>query len=85
MLKFKGIIWIRQVSEGSKSDGATPFFIDHDFKHYKLSRKGKFEVNDDYFYPYQLKYVEIQGEILKDAWIQVHSIEILEILDAPNY
>ena len=67
------------VSEGSKSDGATPFFIDHDFKHYKLNRKGKFEVNDNFFYPYQLKYVEIEGEISREEWIQVGSIEILEM------
>ena len=79
MQKIKGIIWIRMVSEGSKSDGATPFFIDHDFKHYKLSRKGKFEVNDNFFYPYQLKYVEIEGEISREEWIQVGSIEILEM------
>jgi hypothetical protein len=79
MQKIKGIIWIRMVSEGSKSDGATPFLIDHDFKHYKLSRKGKFEVNDNFFYPYQLKYVEIEGEISREEWIQVGSIEILEM------
>ncbi len=78
MEKHKGIIWVRNFSSGSKSDGNKAYFIDNDFNHYQLYRKGFYEINDSFFYPYHLKTVEVTGEIQKNKWIMVETIELLE-------
>ena len=78
MEKYIGIIWIRNTDVGSKYDGNKAYFIDSDFNHYQLYRKGIFEVNDEYFNPFQLKTVEIMGEIQKQKWIMVDNIEIIK-------
>jgi len=77
MEKHKGIIWIRNTSSGSKSDGNRAYFIDAEFNHYQLYRKGFYEINDSFFYPYHLKTVEVTGEIQKKNWIMVEGIEFL--------
>ena len=77
MEKHKGIIWVRNFSSGSKSDGNKAYFIDNDFNHYQLYRKGFYEINDSFFYPYHLKTVEVTGEIQKNNWIMVVGIEFL--------
>ena len=78
MEKYIGIIWIRNVSSGSKSDGTKAYFIDEEFNYYQLYRKGVLEINDEFFYPYHLKTVEITSEIQKGKWMMVDSIEIIE-------
>ena len=78
MEKYKGIIWIRNTSSGSKSDGNKAYFIDAEFNHYQLFRKGVFEINDLIFYPYHLKTVELTGEIQKEKWMMVEELEELE-------
>lgn len=75
MEKYKGIIWIRNTSSGSKSDGNKAYFIDAEFNHYQLSRKGVFEINDDFFYPYHLKTVEVTGQIQRQKWLMVERID----------
>jgi hypothetical protein len=74
MNQYKGIIWIRNITSGSKSDGNLAFFIDEEFNHYKLYREGVFEINDNFFYPYNLKNVQITGEIQKKKFMKVDSI-----------
>ena len=78
MEKHKGIIWIRNTSSGSKSDGNKAYFIDAEFNHYQLSRKGVFEINDEFFYPYHLKTVEVTGEIQKQKWLIVDAIDFFD-------
>lgn len=78
MEKYKGIIWIKNTSSGSKSDGNKAYFIDTDFNHFQLSRKGVYEINDAFFTPYNLKTVEVTGEIQKQKWIIVDEIEYFE-------
>ena len=75
MEKHKGIIWIRNTSSGSKSDGEKAYFIDDEFNHFQLYRKGVYEINDEFFYPYHLKTVEVTGEIQKQKWIMVEAID----------
>jgi hypothetical protein len=78
MEKYKGIIWIRNTSSGSKSDGFRAYFIDVEFNHYQLSRKGVYEINDEFFYPYHLKTVEVTGEIQKQKWMMVEAIDYFD-------
>lgn len=78
MEKHKGIIWIRNTSSGSKSDGNKAYFIDAEFNHYQLSRKGVYEINDEFFYPYHLKTVEVTGQIQKQKWLMVDAIDYIE-------
>jgi len=75
MEKHIGIIWIKNISSGSKSDGNKAYFIDEEFKHYNLYRKGVANVNDDFFYPYHLKTVEVTGEIQKQKWLMAERID----------
>jgi hypothetical protein len=75
MDKYKGIIWIRNTASGSKSDGNKAYFIDAEFNHYQLYRKGVYEINDAFFYPYHLKTVELTGEIQKQKWMMVEAID----------
>ena len=82
MEKYKGIIWIKNIQSGSKSDGNKAYFIDHEFNHFLLYRKGIFEINDDYFYPYQLKNVEVAGQIQKGKWIMVENIDFVHETDS---
>lgn len=77
MEKYKGIIWVRNISADSKSDGNKAFFIDADFNHYQLYRKGVFDINDVFFYPYHLKTVEVTGEIQKGKWMMVETIALV--------
>jgi hypothetical protein len=78
MEKYKGLIWIRNTTSGSKSDGNKAYFIDAEFKHYQLYQKGVFEINDPYFNPYHLKTVEITAEIQKEKWMMVETIEFFD-------
>jgi hypothetical protein len=78
MKKFKGIIWIRNTTSGSKSDGNKAYFIDAEFNHFQLYRKGVYEINDTFFYPYHLKTVELIGEIQKQKWMMVEAVEEFE-------
>lgn len=78
MEKYNGIIWIRNTSSGSKSDGNKAYFIDAEFNHYQLSRKGVYEINDEFFYPYHLKTVEVTGEIQKQKWVMVEAIDYFD-------
>ena len=78
MEKYKGIIWIRNTSSGSKSDGNKAYFIDAEFNHFQLYRKGVYEINDSFFYPYHLKIVELTGEIQKQKWMLVEAVEEFE-------
>lgn len=78
MEKYKGIIWIRNTSSESKSDGNKAYFIDAEFNYYHLSRKGVYEINDEFFYPYHLKTVEVTGEIQKQKWLMVEAIDYFE-------
>lgn len=78
MEKYKGIIWIRNTSSESKSDGNKAYFIDAEFKHFQLYRKGVYEINDAFFYPYHLKTVELTGEIQKQKWMMVEALEEFE-------
>ena len=77
MEKKIGIIWIRNITGGSKSDGNKTYFIDEEFNHYQLYRKGVFEINDTFFDNFNLKNVEVNGEIQKEKWIMVDSIELI--------
>lgn len=78
MEKYQGIIWIRNITSGSKSDGNKTYFIDNEFNHFQLYRKGEYEINDEFFYPFHLKTVVVTGEIQKNKWIMVETIELLE-------
>ena len=78
MEKHKGIIWIRNTSAGSKSDGNRVYFIDSEFNHYQLYRKDVYEINDEFFYPYHLKTVEVTGEIQKQKWMMVEAIDYFD-------
>lgn len=78
MEKYKGIIWIRNTSSGSKSEGYQAFFIDTEFNHYQLYRKEAHEINDAFFYAYHLKSVELKGEIQNKAWIMVEAIDYFD-------
>jgi hypothetical protein len=75
MEKYKGIIWIKNTSSGSKSDGNKAYFIDAEFNHFQLYRKGVYEINDEFFYSYHLKSVELSGEIQKQKWVMVEAID----------
>ena len=77
MKKRIGIIWIRNISGGSKSDGYKAYFIDEEFNHYQLYRKGIFEINDTFFDTFNLKNVEVTGEIQKEKWMMVDSVEMI--------
>jgi hypothetical protein len=35
-------------------------------------------VNDDYFYPFNLKIVEITGEIKKEKWLMVDDVSLVD-------
>lgn len=78
MEKHRGIIWVRNFSSGSKSDGNKAYFIDSNFNHYILYRKGIYEINDEFFYPYHLKMVEVTGVIQKQEWLMVEAIEFVD-------
>jgi len=85
MEKTKGIIRMQDIRTGSKSDGKKAYLIDESFKHYQLYRKGSYEINDEYFFPYHLKEVVVSGKIEKQKWIQVDNIELVNILhDTPS-
>lgn len=79
--EYKGIIWIRNTAAGSKSDGNKAYFIDSEFNHYQLYRKGAYEINDTFFYPYHLTSVQVKGEIQNKGWIMVESVDYI---DAPG-
>jgi len=84
MKTYNGIIWVRNFSSGSKSDGNIAYFIDGHFNHYKIYRKGVRDINDAFFYPYHLKSVTVSGEVQKQNWIMVNSINYLdEVVNLP--
>ena len=83
MNTFKGVILVREVKAGSKSDGSKAYFIDENLNNYQLYRKGVLDTNDHFFNPFNLKEVELSGEIQRQKWIQVESVEAADAIVAP--
>ncbi|GAA4053338.1 hypothetical protein GCM10022388_19650 [Flavobacterium chungnamense] len=79
MEKYKGVIIIKGMFGGSKSDGYKAYLVTDDFKNYQLYRKDTLDINDEYFYSFNKKSVEVIGEIQRDKWILVDSV--IEIKD----
>lgn len=69
-----GKISIRVISGGSKSDGFRAYLTTDDGVEYQLSRRGVYEVNDDYFLDFVDKSVLVFGEISR-GWITVEYIK----------
>lgn len=72
---IRGILIIKGLFSGSKSDGFKPFLISDQLQIFHLYRAGIYEVNDRYFYPYHKKCVEVTGIIQKDKFVNVHDIK----------
>ncbi len=75
METIRGILMIKGLFSGSKSDGFKPFLISDQLQVFHLYRAGTYEINDRYFYPYHKKSVEVTGSIQKDKFINVHDIK----------
>jgi len=71
---IKGKLIIKDIQVGSKSDGKHAYLIDKDNKEYRLSRRGHLGIDDEYFYPYENKNVEVTGDEAKN-WIIVDNIK----------
>lgn len=69
---YSGIIVIKKEFEGSKSEGNCAYLNTGETE-YRLFRMGAFSVNDDFFYPFEGKKVEIEGTVT-DNWLSVEKI-----------
>lgn len=73
-MTIKGRVMIRNVSADSKSDGNKAYLINAN-NLYQLCRTGVYEINDDFFYQFNMKNVIVEGEI-RNKWLVVKKIEI---------
>jgi hypothetical protein len=77
MEKFQGYLFLFGSWEGSKSDGLKAYLVFNNKKAVLLYRPGIYEINDEYFFTFHKKFVEISGTIFPDKAIEVHEIEEL--------
>ncbi len=66
-------------NEQTKSEGLYSYLVDGDERRYRLFRDGEAEMGDPYFDPFASQQVRIEGEIVGEEWLQVKSIEIINI------
>ena len=73
---YKGHIEYRLAGQGSKSEGFVASLITSAGISYRLYRKGAFEINDNFFKPFDQQEVEIRGELEDTGFICVVSVEL---------
>ena len=78
MDEFFGVILVKKLNVGSKSEGFYSYLIlDSMDKIFKLYRKDTYAVNDNFLMEFDRKNVRVFGEVQQETWLMVEKIEEL--------
>lgn len=83
---FTGHLIIKSFFVGSKSDGYIAYLFTDKLNHYKLGREGAYGTDDDYFFGFNKKYVQVTGYLFQDKILMVSDVAEIEdpIENRPN-
>ncbi len=76
MNRVEGVIVREIMNQGSKSEGVYTFLVIESGERYTLAREDVYEVNDNFFAPFEGQSVVVTGELLQDNWLKVENIEL---------
>ncbi len=83
METYNGVLSLRLMNEGSKSEAVYAYLTLDSGEEYILYRKDNFPADDDYFVPFKGKAVQVLGEV-EDEYMVVEELQLLTSSLAPK-